>query len=93
MSFLCIQNPGKHNQIVPDYVASVNRESVNVQEDVQQNNEVFLTWLVKKEKFPLTQLPEWWHYNCLKSDNKIANACMWHVTDKNFERVFRLVNF
>jgi hypothetical protein len=61
--------------------------------DVQQNNEVFLTWLVKKEKFPLTQLPEWWHYNCLKSDNKIANACMWHVTDKNFERVFRLVNF
>ena len=55
--------------------------------DVQQNNEVFLTWLVKKEKFPLTQLPEWWHYNCLRSDDKIANACMWHVTDKNFERV------
>ena len=39
MSFLRIQNPDKHNQIVADYVAGVNRENVNVQEDVQKNNE------------------------------------------------------
>ena len=38
MSFLRIQNPDKRNQIVADYISSVNKESVNVQEDVQQND-------------------------------------------------------
>ena len=38
MSFLRIQNPDKRNQIVADYISGVNKESVNVQEDVQQND-------------------------------------------------------
>ena len=58
-----------------------------------KNNEIFLTYLVQKRKFPFTNLPEWWHHLCLKSNDTISNACMWHVVDKNFERVFKLQNF
>ena len=32
-----------------------------------KNNEIFLTYLVQKRKFPFTNLPEWWHQLCLKS--------------------------
>ena len=58
-----------------------------------KNNEIFLTYLVQKRKFPFTNLPEWWHQLCLKSSDSIPNACMWHVVDKNFERVFKLQSF
>lgn len=58
-----------------------------------KNNEIFLTYLIQKRKYPFTNLPEWWHHLCLKSKDTVANACMWHVVDKNFERVFKMQNF
>ena len=57
-----------------------------------KNNEIFLTYLIQKKNYPFTNLPEWWHHLCLKNED-IYNACMWHVIDKNFERVFKMQSF
>jgi len=76
----------------PQYVQEF-KDLKEKEEKFELNNEIFITWLINKFNVPYTNLPEWWHNLCLVSDDKVHNACLWHVIDKDFERVFKLQNF